>query len=78
MRSVAKDEADIASEQEEYARQEALRRFQAKPRLTAGICNNCFEPAFNAFCDAGCRRDWEREQEARKRNGGQARKEGIQ
>jgi hypothetical protein len=44
-----------------------------KPELTAiGRCHYCDEdlalPAL--FCDAGCRDEWQREQDAKKRRGG--------
>lgn len=68
----AKDEADIAAEQEEIARQEALRQTKEKAKLAAGICHNCFEPTPDAFCDVECRKDWEKAKQIRARQGGRA------
>lgn len=65
MRPNAKDDVDIAAEQEELARQEALWQFTRKQKAvtrTTGYCNNCDAPSDKTFCDADCRRDWERRQ----------------
>jgi hypothetical protein len=58
---MAKDDADIASEQEEYQRLEALYRVaRYKPQPT-GTCINCGLPVEGqAFCDVYCREDHER------------------
>lgn len=56
----AVDEADLAGEEEELFRAEAMRKQAAsRPRLT-GFCHNCDEPSSNRFCDAECQRDYER------------------
>ncbi len=58
---IAKDEADIAQEQEDFARQEALWRVAQPNRLQArGRCYNCSEATAGLFCDTGCRQDYER------------------
>lgn len=60
---MAKDEVDIASEQETYAREEAIWQAQRPQRLQRrGTCYNCAEPAVGLFCDTDCRADYEREQ----------------
>jgi hypothetical protein len=60
------DEADIASEQEEYARAEAIWRVRRPSKLQPrGRCFNCDDPAPGLFCDVECRRDYEREQRVR-------------
>lgn len=57
------DEADIASEQEEAFRAEALRRFRTIHFKPMGRCRNCLEPVAGQelYCDIDCRRDHERE-----------------
>lgn len=60
---MAKDEADIAAEQEEYARAEAFYRVQQANTFRLGTCYNCDEPTpGESFCDARCREDYERRQ----------------
>jgi hypothetical protein len=57
----AKDEADEAAEQQEYLNNEAL--YQARKRgkvERTGKCGNCDAPCEGAFCDRGCREDYER------------------
>lgn len=64
---MAKDEADRASEEEEYQRDEALWRARAPQRLQVrGTCYFCDEPCRGAFCDKSCREDYEREQKVRR------------
>jgi hypothetical protein len=79
----AKDEADIASEQEELARQEALRQAAGRysPLTFRGQCHYCDEPCSGAFCDADCRKGWDHEQRVRAKQRGRAQtqvKEKIQ
>lgn len=63
----ARDEADIASEQEDFARREAIWRSTSPARLQhRGRCYNCGEASQSLFCDVDCRRDYEREQKVRK------------
>lgn len=55
------DDADIASEQEEAARAEALRTARTRPVLQAnGRCYNCGEDCWGLFCDEGCTRDYDK------------------
>ena len=66
------DSADLADVQNEAAHTaDLLRRKPAGPRAT-GHCLFCFNslPSGLRWCDKGCQEDWEREQEAAKRNGG--------
>jgi heterodisulfide reductase subunit C len=66
----AKDDADIASEQEQRARDEALWKAGRYSRLQfRGKCYNCGETCEGAFCDVGCRQDYEREQRVKARQG---------
>lgn len=70
MRARAKDEADIAAEQEELARTEALwqqRRKTVAMSRTTGYCNNCDSPTDKTFCDVDCKKDWERRQPRKER-----------
>jgi hypothetical protein len=64
----AKDDADIASEQEEYARTEALWRVKEKAkRVVTGRCHNCDEPLLLGqpyFCDVNCSADFEKREQA--------------
>lgn len=71
------DEIDRAQEIEEKQRAQAL--LLRKPELVAcGFCHWCGEQVKTGalFCepltpnDAGCRDDWQRDQDAKKRNGG--------
>ena len=62
------DEADIAAAQEEKQREAALSHRKPVPERT-GFCLNCNEPSQGAFCNAGCREDYERIERAAKRNG---------
>lgn len=62
------DELDRAAEYEERARAAALSHRMPVPAHT-GRCLNCDEPAEGAFCNAGCREDYERHERARARNG---------
>jgi hypothetical protein len=61
------DEADVAHEQEEYARRAALSRRKPVPEHD-GYCLNCGEESAGAYCDAGCREDAERFDRARERD----------
>lgn len=60
------DDADRASEQEEYFRNESLWKVKQNSKLKPwGKCYNCAELLTDKsllFCDVGCRRDWERRQ----------------
>lgn len=58
----AKDDADLASEQEEIARLEALHQVHHTFTFRTGSCYNCGEPIPGSFCDVECREDWERRQ----------------
>jgi hypothetical protein len=65
------DDLDRAQILEEKEREAALLR--RKPTLKAvGFCHNCGEWVHpgQLFCSVECRDDHDREQEARKRNGG--------
>jgi hypothetical protein len=55
----SKDDVDIAQEQEEYARQEAMFQFQKHAFLKPGFCHNCAAPTPEQFCDRDCRQDYE-------------------
>ncbi len=64
------DELDRAQEREEEMRADALA--QRRPVLAAcGACHYCDEPlpAGRLFCDADCRDEWQRLDDARRRNG---------
>ena len=55
------DDVDIASEQEEAARREALRVACTRPTLKPrGSCYNCGEGCWNLFCDADCILDYDK------------------
>lgn len=59
----ARDDADYAADEEEAHRQEALWRARKPTRLQLRrSCYNCGDavPADKHFCDADCRRDYER------------------
>lgn len=72
MKPKARDEADIASEQEDYARREAIWHAQRGSRLQhRGRCYNCGEACQSLFCDVECRKDYEREQAVRKHQHGE-------
>jgi hypothetical protein len=74
---LAKDDADIASEQEEIARQEALRQAAGRySRLAFGRCHNCGQDIEGAFCDSDCRQDWDRAQRIRSKQHGRMAGEG--
>lgn len=74
---MAKDEADRASEEEEYQRDEALWRARAPQRLQVrGVCYFCDEPCSGRFCDKNCQRDYEREQQVRNKQHGRASAKG--
>jgi hypothetical protein len=74
MKPTSKDEADIAAEQEEYARREALWKVKEPERIPhRGKCLHCDEPSSEKFCDVDCRKDWEKEQAVRKAQRGQLR-----
>jgi hypothetical protein len=62
------DEADRASSLEEMHREVSLSYRKPVPVRT-GRCLNCDEPSQGAFCNAGCREDYERFERAEKRNG---------
>lgn len=58
---LAKDDADIASEQEEHFREEALWRVKhTGPQRLMGSCYNCGDPCQGLFCDTACQADYER------------------
>lgn len=64
------DELDRAQMMEEKEREAAL--LLRKPVLKpVGVCWYCGEPVHSEslFCDIDCRNDYEKEQEAKKRNG---------
>jgi predicted amidophosphoribosyltransferase len=65
------DEADLAQEQEEMARVEALYQVKRFHSLMDGVCNFCEAPLPDSkhFCDSDCREDFERENKAAIRNG---------
>lgn len=62
------DEADRAAMLEDKHREAALSHREPVPVRT-GRCLNCDEPSLGAFCNAGCREDYERMERAEKRNG---------
>lgn len=62
------DEADRASAQEEKQLEASLSYRKPVPART-GVCLNCDEPTQGAFCNSGCREDYERIERAAKRNG---------
>jgi hypothetical protein len=62
------DDLDRASEREELARAVAARIRKPVPKYY-GRCLNCDEPTSGAFCDSGCREDYETYERAAKRNG---------
>lgn len=64
------DISDQATMREEQERELALQqlRYSAKP-LPHGNCNNCEASCIGAFCDADCRKQYERRQSADIRNG---------
>ncbi len=70
---MAKDEVDMASEQEDYARAEALWQVQhhSQPHAS-GRCHNCDEGLApgELFCDVGCRQDFEHAAEVKRRQTG--------
>jgi hypothetical protein len=58
---MAKDDADIAAEQEIYHRLEALYKVVRAESLPKGMCLNCgSETPGQSFCDVSCREDHER------------------
>lgn len=69
------DEIDIGNEQAERILE--VERTQRKPVLPhTGTCHNCFEPIVGneLFCpsapgEEGCRDDWQRREDAKRRNG---------
>jgi hypothetical protein len=66
----AKDDADIAAEQEDRMREEALWRVRKAEALPMrGKCFNCDEPTSGRFCDANCRVDYERQKASERRSG---------
>lgn len=66
----AKDDADIAAEQEARFREEALWRAKQHQRLPRrGRCYNCGEPTEGVYCDVQCGKDYERQKAAERRNG---------
>lgn len=72
MHARAKDEGDMASEEEEYLRQEALfNARRSERRQLRGKCYNCGEPTPQHFCDKDCRKDYERAQEILRRQRGE-------
>lgn len=62
------DDADIASEREEIARQDAISRRKPEPEHD-GHCLNCGAESAGAYCDQDCREDAERFDRARERDG---------
>lgn len=62
------DDLDRAAEREELERFAAARMRKPVPKHR-GRCLNCDEPSAGAFCDAGCREDYEVYERAAKRNG---------
>ena len=67
------DFADDASEQEEMERELSIAFHRKKTHglLPVGSCHFCNSQVASTllFCDGDCRDDWEREQQARIRNG---------
>lgn len=69
---MAKDEADIASEQEEYLRTEALWNARKSSRLPdRRNCYNCDTPCKGHFCDVDCQRDYENRNQTQRRQRGE-------
>ncbi len=64
------DESDRATQEEEYARMSALstRKPQAEIYLT-GACWNCEITTDALFCSGDCRFDWQKRDDADRRNG---------
>lgn len=62
------DDLDRAAEREELARSAAARMRKPVPRHY-GRCLNCDEPSHGAFCDTGCREDYEVYERAKARQG---------
>jgi hypothetical protein len=57
-----------ASEREALAREMAVSVRKPIPRYN-GYCLNCDEVSIGAFCDAGCREDYEMHERSRVRSG---------
>jgi len=66
------DENDQATELESQLREAALARREPEGPPSCGACYYCGAPLKDGrrFCDAYCRDDWQREQDAIMRNGG--------
>jgi hypothetical protein len=62
------DDLDRAADMEELARSAAARIRKPVPRHY-GRCLNCDAESHGAFCDSGCREDYEVYERAAKRNG---------
>ena len=63
------DESDRATQQEEFAREAALAVRKPAALFLTGRCGYCEEHTGGLFCDAECRADWQRQQDADKRAG---------
>ncbi len=66
------DQNDLATEYEALRLAAALAHREPEGPPTAGACLNCGAPLKDGlrWCDAHCRDDWQREQDAIRRNGG--------
>jgi hypothetical protein len=64
------DEADRASDREEADRDRALKAARSIHSLPSiGACHWCHSPVEEQFCGPECRDDWQKQQDARSRNG---------
>lgn len=63
------DESDRATQEEEFARVDALSRRKDSNIYLSGACWNCENPTDGLFCDTYCCEDWMKRDEADKRAG---------
>lgn len=63
------DDSDRATQQEEFARAAALSRREPVALFITGRCGYCEEHTGGLFCNADCRADYQRQQDADKRAG---------
>lgn len=63
------DDADLAEQREQRTRDEAL-AFRYLVPVATGACHWCSADLWHGgiFCGAECRDDWQREQDAKRRN----------
>lgn len=56
---------DIASEQEQFARDNAQRMRKPEGPQAIGVCHNCEEPVAVTlrWCDSDCQKDWQKQQD---------------